>query len=793
MRNLLDDEALQGPNSVRITYRPERIGFPMLTDSTTSFLDAVRFECAVWGGATTALVPVMGDGTIRPAYADTLAGSTIDSVTGLETWGMFNLQRAKVRWPVTARTFGRQLAVALLKYREQGEYLPLQVVELEDGDPWKGVYAACLGLLPNHPDPSLLKDGALLPSLTFGDFLRVEQVAATGSLDDLLERLSNSRVMTPRRMSGMRLAYGSSGSTGIRTGDRVLPDPDFPRYDAGPNVLVVCSDVEDHALLWNLRGAWGDSRAVPIGVPTSALTPDSVRKLLAHETLSRNGIAHRQLYVTSVSHSAEELSDMVGGASASQVGVVGYEHMLTFGHAAGWHRDEVLSWKDSETKFVALPPDSHSDIFTDYGFSPYARMYVDVEVREHPFPCAGDLRVRTGNYEIYAGSFSRWGSARTRSETLRVAWPTRLLMARSVAASRELELRESAPGRIVRTALLGFSDLFEIGHLAHAPLLSLLDEMAASVGVNWAKRRLAQGADLGNTVAPAADLLTECSFDKFKRSLGNSPVAAKNWLYWAEHAGLIVKGFPLTCPACGAKQWTPVAAFSPPIVCRGCAGEMRTPFGDEPQVHFKYRMTERFRRVFEQDSIGHLLVMRYFDSLFGGSDGGRTIGMHPGMEVLRAGTTEPEGESDVLMLMRDGSFIPIEVKRSSSGFTIGEVEKLDHLANVLRAPWSAVATCQYGRDVDPCFTTVERRDDSADRTRLILSYDALLDPHPTWILGADPFEWAPLTDEEIEHREAEFVDRLKAANPGGTHDWMAEEMLHKPGLDTGVLEAREGD
>lgn len=780
MRSLLDEEALQGPSAVRISYRPQRLGLPVPVGSPTAFVDAARQECQVWAGATTAIIPASTDGRVPSLYSDTLAGSTVDAVVGFEHDDMCDVHAAQIRWPVEAHTMGRQLAVAMLNYQEQGEYLPLQVVELDPDDPWRGVYAACLGLLPDRPDPKLLNDGALLPSLTFEDFLRVERVSVSGSLEDLLTRLSNTRIMTPRRLSTIHLAYGSGGSTGFRVADRVLPDPDFARRDAGPNVVVVCSGVEDHILLWNLRAAWGDTRAVPIGIPAAMLTPESIAKLVGHETLSRNGFAHRQLYVTSVSQDTTKLAEMIGETLTASVDVAPPERLLTFGPAAGWTRDEVLIWNDGESKFVALPPDSHRDVFTDYGLSPYVCMYVDIEVRDQPFPTADDVRIDALNYAFYAGSATRWGSARTRSEALQVVWPTRMTTARALAAARGLGLRESAPGRISRTALLGLVDLYEIGHLAHAPLLALLEELAGSVGVNWAKRRLADHADLGNATAPSADTLMECSFDKFKRALGNNTAATKAWLLWAERAGLIVKGFPLTCPTCGAKQWTPVVAFSPPIICRGCAGKMDTPFGDEPQVHFKYRLSERLRRVYEQDAIGHLLTLRYFYSLLGGSGNGRTIGVHPGMEVLRSGQTDPVGEADVLILMRDGAFVPVEVKRSMQGFRGRDVEKLDSLVAALGAPWSAVVACQYGMDGDPGFAGIERRDSEGVRSRVILSYDALLDPHPVWALGSDPFEWAPLSIEEIQKRESEFVDRLTSFDPNHRIDWFAEEMLRRP-------------
>ena len=50
---------------------------------------------------------------------------------------------------------------------------------------------------------------------------------------------------------------------------------------------------------------------------------------------------------------------------------------------------------------------------------------------------------------------------------------------------------------------------------------------------------------------------------------------------------------------------------------------MDTPFGDRPLINFKYRLSERLRRVYEHDAVGHLLTMRYFKSIFGSASGSR--------------------------------------------------------------------------------------------------------------------------------------------------------------------------
>ena len=203
---------------------------------------------------------------------------------------------------------------------------------------------------------------------------------------------------------------------------------------------------------------------------------------------------------------------------------------------------------------------------------------------------------------------------------------------------------------------------------------------------------------------------------------------------------------------------------------------METPFGDRPLVNFKYRLSERLRRVYESDTIGHLLTMRYFQSIFER----RLVGIHAGLEVRNTDGTGVVGEADNLLLFENADLVPVEVKRAFGGVLPEEVAKLNKLALALRAPWSAIVVCQYGHEAPDDFIAFENRGEGADPFRLILSYDTLLEPHPVWRLGADPFAWAPLTNQQIEERQARFVQRLAGAEEEG-YRWLDFSMLRRPG------------
>ncbi|WP_028266980.1 hypothetical protein [Arthrobacter sp. MA-N2] len=789
MKYLLDGETLDGPHAARITVRPERTAVPVPTADALE--RAIKFECQLWGGANTPFVPVSESGTISRPYLSILPGSAIEQVKGMDVHGLYNIVETGVQ--VSTRDhgaemdgFGRQLAVALLPYGRQQDYRGLEVVQLADDDPWKGIYAACLGLLPDKPDRHVLRHGQMKEDLRFEDFVNLNRTEATGSLEDLLERMVDDTSMSPRQLSMIHLEYAQNGSYGMQAESGVLPEPHFAQKSAGPNIVVICSpgNVDDLALLWNLRSAHGDYRPLPIGIPLAEMRPDLIQGLTGHKRFSQYGIAAEHVYVTSASISSTELPELLGEQEDQLFHVVDYSDLLKLGGPAGWSRQDVIVWADGKATFVPLPADSKREVLEDVHFARHTSMQVDLKVVSSPFPNGKDIRIDGPNCHFYSGSVSMSVGSR-RSEPIEVVWPTRMLIARAVASSRNLEISESEPGRAARVALATLADMWEISNLAHAPLLHLLEEMAARSGFGWLKK---QAREWNREVAPAevvgptTDQLPEKAFSDFQHALGNSVKAAKYWLLWAERAGLIVKGFQLQCSLCSAKQWIPVAAFSPPIVCRGCTEVMDAPFGESPHINFTYRISERLRRVYEQDAMGHLLTLRFFNAIFSRFTGSDLVGMHPGMNIHHKGDTRTQGEADVLLLFRDAAFIPIEVKRSFSGIVPKEISKLEHLARVLDSPWSAVVACEYGIQAAPQeFVELENRGKGATPFRVILSYDRLLDPTPVWSLGGDPFAWDPLTAEQIHARETAFVNRLAQRFEAGPFDWLEDRMLDRPG------------
>ena len=378
--------------------------------------------------------------------------------------------------------------------------------------------------------------------------------------------------MTPRQLSMIFLAYGTRGSRSLRDKASPIPKPWFKRLDAGPNVIVVCSpnSMEDAALLWNLRSALGDHSVLPAGVLEEEATEPVVERLAFPELNSRNGFPVRAAYLTSCSVSVERLREIAAGVRGDKVGVASCEEILSFGRAGAWDRNENLVWQNGRTRFVPLQSDTRQELFLERSFNPRASLFFDLEVLDQPFPTGDDVRLEAMNFEFYAGSATRSTSASSRSESIEIHWPSRLLTARSVAACRGLDLRESEPGRAARVALADFPNLLIVPIYSTNHCYGSRGNGCPS-GVRWYKERLradSRDAQPIDAVGPTADELPEKPFSAFRKALPNEK-AAKYWLLWAEQVGLILKGFQLQCHRCRAKQWIPVNAFLPPIICRG--------------------------------------------------------------------------------------------------------------------------------------------------------------------------------------------------------------------------------
>lgn len=230
-------------------------------------------------------------------------------------------------------------------------------------------------------------------------------------------------------------------------------------------------------------------------------------------------MAAHELYVTSCSIGAEKLREIAGldpdGSTdeSRQFAVVEPGDVLRLNSAAGWTHEEIPTWHDGQAKITPRPPTPAAEVLANPALSRFLRFNIDVTVVDSPQPVADDVRIETLSGNFYAGTVSTWRTKSHLEQVRNFSWPSRLLMARSFAAKKQLSLEESEPGRAARLAVDGLDGLDWVHNILHAPLLDKLEELAARRGFGWYKRRLrdAHGtaADLLDTVPSTVDQLPE--------------------------------------------------------------------------------------------------------------------------------------------------------------------------------------------------------------------------------------------------------------------------------------------
>lgn len=778
---LLDDALLGGQHEATTTLRPER---PVRVVSASD-LEALRAEmelaCQVWGGGSRPIVPLLGTALPAP-YLRLLEAEQFDLVSGLDEIDVPLPERIELRqsWDIPA------LLVAASEPIER--WRPVQIVELEGDDPWRDIYAAVLGTWPDTPDAGILKRSFLLrEDLRFEEVVPVDRVAVEGSLEDLVERTTDDSHLTPRQVANLLMSHGLQPDTsfmGVR--DEVVPNPYATRRAAGPNIIVVVTpeSVEDLALLWNLRGAHGLGRALPIGVPVEQVTAAGLRELQQPGRATMFGLGGGTCHLVSASVPMPKLEDL---AELSKAAVATpYENLLTFGPAPGRRRSHVSWWEDGKTR---LDPITDADRDALRVARDIPNLVVDVAVSGFPLPADRTMRGSHLFGRFQAGEAQLSISGLRSESTVEVRWPSPWTCLAAVAQSRGLSATASEPGLAAATLIHSLGSVHSVENLLHQPLIDLLYRMAERSGMSWWKKRWATthaqmlegGADpatldemalrLGRdepAVAPPGEGRA-VPFQDFVSALGDQQ-GARHWISWAERRHLVVRGADVTCPDCHTVSWLPLTALPPPVPCPGCGRKIAHPY-DPQALRFKYRLGEPLRRVLETDSLGHVLVLRWFVQLFGH---GGLVGAHPGVTFSTV-NGKAIGEADVVLLFSDGSLVPIEVKRRSSGVDARALSLMDTLADALEARWDALAVTQPARDV-PDIAAAERH--SPDRPRLVITDDQIHEHHVIWAMGSNPFAWNPRTPDQDRERADVFRRALSTNDPDVPWDRLADTLLN---------------
>lgn len=327
----------------------------------------------------------------------------------------------------------------------------------------------------------------------------------------------------------------------------------------------------------------------------------------------------------------------------------------------------------------------------------------------------------------------------------------------ALARDRGLKVRRSAPGQSAEVLARRIGGLEQIYMLADIDLIRLLEDMATRRGINWAKRRLREltaeargSADLERRIQVLEDALQhqagvpseedrrEVVFERFRSVIGGR-AATEAWLRWAEDRGVVVRGARVRCGECGAQSWRVLPELAPPVVCRGCSNAIRDPYLPD-KLEFRYAITEPLLRVFEHDSLGHLLTLRWLTSLFrSGVDKPEEIyGVHPGVIFEEALTGKEIGEVDGIMVFADGEIVIGECKRRAAGLTDADLRKLDLIAERLAAPWTFVATLDESRECHDIWRSAGRELPSSPRFALTSEH---VFSAPMWTINENSLAW----------------------------------------------------
>lgn len=757
---LISADPLNGPAPVNITLRPERLTHPVRRSDIRAFRQAIEYECQFWCGATTALVPAGEDLGLSDDYRRAITMGTIDSFRGFEyptgnTPEKLSLETSQISTddPEYRRVFPALLA----PFEEQDQRPELILPKLEPDDPYFDIYLAMLGTVPTTLHPPTARVQHVRDGITIRNFFNVREQRVKGSLEDVVERARAN--FTARKYSTYGIPYGARGSTALRS-KPIFPDPNFIRGDAGPNVVVVCSpgNVDDHALLWNLRAKFGDLQAVPFGVILDDFGPDLVAKAVQGDWLDPNGMSSTTLYVTSCSVGQEVLRDRVRTvAQRYKVEVVSPGQVLDLRTYYGWQYSAIMYFEKGD----ATLPDMRGllgELLKRYDLRRHVWFRADLRVTNYPVPNPEAVRLGKSQSWISDGTFSTPVQTYGQSPG-RATLPSLDFIHKRILKEYGMPARASRPGKDVSVLMHNTDSIHDWYHVCDDRLLSFLESSAATRGFNWMKKRsrgreatTAEETETSPIVARDVDSLKQFRASTLQRDLRSQP-ASEAWLAWAERAELVVRGLDLECDRCGSQHWTPVRSFAVPSVCPGCSHEIRYPFRSQTSTVFSYRISERLRRVYESDSIGHILVLRFFEFVF--NEG--FLGGYPGLEFVDE-NDRVTGEVDVLAATTAG-YIPVEVKRSERGFDDDQVKRLEDIGRRVRAPFTVLAVMKYHRDIDPSFFELEQREDAPHR--ILLTYDHLLDPHPFWALGGDPFAFRNISEEQLGNRRSGFTDALR--------------------------------
>ena len=121
------------------------------------------------------------------------------------------------------------------------------------------------------------------------------------------------------------------------------------------------------------------------------------------------------------------------------------------------------------------------------------------------------------------------------------------------------------------------------------------------------------------------------------------------------------------------------------------------------------------------------------------------------------------GEADVLLLLSDGTTLPVEIKRHASGFRAGDLQRLEQIADRMSGIGTVLACGDDRAATGLQFAGLER---SGPMPRRLITADEWLAPYAPMAIGYDG-PGSSRDENAADAFDEQFSADIIAAQPGG--------------------------
>ena len=776
---LLDDGRMEGTYAVERVVAPDRVAAVVDRGDLSDARSAIEDLCTTWGGACGALLPADRDDTDLPVRWDSfLKAGVFDR---LAHRGIAAQDPARRSVFVIPEVRGEPLLSVLWGRQDPDDWSVCDCSLPSPEDPWYVAYLACLGAWPLQPRQEQLRAAGLVDDYRFEQLLQVERevVAEPGSVD-LVARLRRPRYTYPAKLSCNELSLWRLPEAPHLSDEPGLPHPGWERSRYGANLVVVYEpgNVEDLALIWNLRAAHGVFPGVPLAVPA---TVDVAQVLKTWSEVGSKswalrlfGLVSRPWGLVSTTVDDDRLASWAEQVAGNWA-VADVDTVLFPGQRPGRPSKDVAVFRDGRARIAAVAADDREFLRS----RPAQAQAPELRVRLNPvgrhLPPSQTLARYLPTLWGYRGGGSEHDGGQIDS-ILDLDWPSGWHVLEAVTRDRGLRAIPSRPGRAATALLRRLGTFAELQPLLDPAVIETLTGLGARSGRAWFEqqiRDLHKSLNLSPDQALArsqvieqrlSDLAllpfeadrTELTWDALQQRL--SPEAAHEWLGWAESRELLVRGAEVACDRCHAREWRPATELAVPVICRGCGHSIRRPFPADRLV-FRYRASEMLRQTLQQNALPHLLAARWLVALLGRQG---LYGVHPGVEFCDE-TGKRVAEVDIVLLFSNGTIALGECKLTPRGLLQADVDKFEDFADTLGASWTFYAVPAWRSDCGEPWQQLPRN--RPERPRFLLTNEQLVDPagDVVWTHGTDPFRPAPADEAQRTTRHDQFLQRLAAS------------------------------